>query len=85
MGIPDSILNKKPSADLWEGQSDEEELGYTYKHMDDALKEIVYKGKSKEDILKEGFEEDLIDMLQRRIKANAFKGKMPIIADIDWS
>jgi NAD+ synthase len=85
LGIPDSILNKKPSADLWEGQSDEEELGYTYKHMDDALKEIVDKGKSKEDILKEGFEEDLIDMLQRRIKANAFKGKMPIIADINWS
>jgi len=85
LGVPDSILNKAPSADLWEGQSDEEELGYSYKHMDEVLKVMVDEGKSKEELLKLGFEEDLINRLEYRIKANAFKGKLPTIANIKWS
>lgn len=85
LGVTDSILNKKPSADLWEGQSDEDDLGYSYKHMDDALKQIVDNKKTKEEAVALGFEEDLIEMLQYRIKANAFKGKLPTIADINWN
>ena len=85
LNITDAILNKKPSADLWEGQSDEEELGYSYKHMDDALKQIVDNKKTKDEAIKEGFEENLIDMLEYRIKSNAFKGKLPVIANIKWS
>lgn len=85
LGVPDSILNKAPSADLWEGQSDEEELGYSYKHMDEVLKVMVDEGKSKEELMKLGFEENLINKLEYRIKANAFKGKLPIIANINWS
>ena len=85
LGVPESILNKAPSADLWEGQSDEEELGYSYKHMDEVLKVMVDEGKSKEELLKLGFEEDLIDRLEYRIKANAFKGKLPTIAKIGWN
>ncbi|MBU0925984.1 NAD+ synthase [bacterium] len=85
LGVPESILNKAPSADLWEGQSDEEELGYSYKHMDEVLKLLVDANKSKEELLKLGFEEDLIDRLEYRIKANAFKGRLPIIANINWS
>lgn len=85
IGVPESILNKAPSADLWEGQSDEQELGYSYKHMDEVLKVMVDEGKSKEELLALGFEEDLIDILSYRIKANAFKGKLPTIAKIKWS
>ena len=85
LGVPDSILNKAPSADLWEGQSDEEELGYSYKHMDEVLKVMVDENKSKEELLKLGFEKDLIERLEYRIKANAFKGKLPTIAKIRWN
>jgi NAD+ synthase len=85
LGVPESILNKAPSADLWEGQSDEEELGYSYKHMDEVLKLLIDEKKSKEELLTLGFEEDLINKLDYRIKANAFKGKLPIIANINWS
>jgi NAD+ synthase len=85
IGVTDAILNKKPSADLWAGQSDEEELGYSYKHMDDALKELVDNGKTKEEVLAMGFEGDLIDMLLYRMKANEFKGKLPTIANINWN
>jgi NAD+ synthase len=83
--VPDSILNKAPSADLWEGQSDEEELGYSYKHMDEVLKVMVDEGKSKDELLSLGFEENLIDRLEYRIKSNAFKGKLPTIAKIRWN
>ena len=48
IGVTDAIIDKKPSADLWEGQSDEEELGYTYKTMDDVLKLMIDENKTKE-------------------------------------
>lgn len=85
LGVTEAIINKKPSADLWEGQSDEEELGYTYKQMDDVLKLFVDEGVSKEELVKLGHDEKLVNMLDYRIKANAFKGKLPEIAKIQWS
>jgi NAD+ synthase len=84
LGIPDSIINKKPSADLWEGQSDEEELGFTYKTMDEVLKKLIDENKTKNDLLKQNIDEELIDMLEYRVKANAFKSKPAIIAQINF-
>ena len=84
LGVTDAIIDKKPSADLWEGQSDEEELGYTYKVMDDVLKELIDENKTKEDLLSVGIDEELIDMLEYRVKANAFKSKLPTIAQINF-
>ena len=82
--VPNSILNKKPSADLWEGQSDEEELGYSYATMDKVLKQLVDQNISKEELIKNGEDETLINMLEYRIKSNAFKGKLPTIANIKF-
>ena len=84
IGVTDAIIDKKPSADLWEGQSDEEELGYTYKTMDDVLKLMIDENKTKDELLSVGIDEELIDMLQFRVKANAFKGKLPTIAQIKF-
>lgn len=85
IGVTDAIINKKPSADLWEGQSDEEELGYSYSKMDEVLKLLVDENKTKEELLTLDYDEKLIDLLNYRIKANAFKGKLPVIAKIKWS
>ena len=84
LGVTSAILNKKPSADLWDGQSDEEELGYTYAVMDEVLKQLVDKNISKEQLISDGINSELIDMLENRIKSNAFKGKLPIIANIKF-
>jgi len=84
LGVTDAIITKKPSADLWEGQSDEEELGYTYKVMDDVLKELIDNKKTKEELLALGTDEKLIDMLEYRVKANAFKSKLATIATINF-
>jgi NAD+ synthase len=85
LGVPQSILDKKPSADLWEGQSDEDDLGYSYKQMDDVLKLLVDNNMSKSEVIHQGVEEQLVNMLESRMKANAFKGKLPTIAKIKWS
>ncbi|KLE08390.1 NAD+ synthase [Aliarcobacter butzleri] len=82
LGVPESILTKAPSADLWEGQSDEDELGHTYKEIDDLLKLMVDDKKSKHELLKLGFEASFIDKINNRMKANAFKGKLPTIAKL---
>lgn len=85
LGVTDAILDKKPSADLWDGQSDEAELGYSYKEMDDVLKLLVDENYSKAQLLEKGVNEILIDMLLHRMKSNEFKGKLPVIAQINWS
>lgn len=82
LGVPELILTKAPSADLWEGQSDEDELGHTYKEIDDLLKLMVDDKKSKDELLKLGFEASFIDKINNRMKANAFKGKLPTIAKL---
>ncbi len=85
LGVTDNIINKKPSADLWEGQSDEDDLGYTYAQMDSVLKLLVDEKKSEEKIVLLGFDKKLVQSVVYRIKANAFKGELPKIAQIKWS
>lgn len=83
LDVTDAIINKKPSADLWEGQSDEEELGFSYAQMDEVLKLLVEEGKTQEELT--SYDKVLVDKLVYRMKANAFKGKLPQIAKIKWS
>ena len=84
LGITDAIINKKPSADLWEGQSDEEDLGYSYKVMDDVLKQLIDENQTKEQLIAQGVDEQLIDTVEYRVRANAFKSKLPTIATINF-
>ena len=82
LGVPDSIVNKPPSADLWEGQSDENELGYTYAQLDAVLKKHIEERSSEKELLEEGFEEPLVKMVIKRIYQNQFKRRMPLIAKL---
>ena len=82
LGVSKSIIKKPPSADLWDGQSDEADLGYTYSELDAAMKLYVEDRLSKEDILKQGFSKDMMDMIISRIFRNQFKRKMPVIAKL---
>ena len=58
VGVPQLIIEKPPSADLWVGQTDEEELGFTYDEMDRLLYALVEEGLSTRDCLKAGFSEE---------------------------
>jgi NAD+ synthase len=82
LGVPESIFTKAPSADLWEGQSDEGEFGFTYAQIDKVLFAHVEENKDKAALLKEGFDAEMVDMALNRIEKNRFKGKLPTIADL---
>jgi NAD+ synthase len=82
LGVSKSIIKKPPSADLWAGQNDEEDLGYTYAELDHAMRLYVEDRISKEEIVKSGVDKDMLDMIISRIFRNHFKRKMPVIAKL---
>ena len=58
MGVPNELIDKKPSADLWEGQTDEQELGYSYRMADEILYRYVEERKTIDEIVKEGYPQE---------------------------
>ena len=80
--IPNELIEKKPSADLWEGQTDEQEMGLTYKEADQVLYRMLEENKKVEEVLAEGFNKDLVDNILRRMNRSEYKRKMPLIAKI---
>ena len=82
LGVSKSIIKKPPSADLWDGQSDESDLGYTYAQLDEVMKLYVEQRLSRDAIVALGFEAKMTDMIIERIFRNHFKRKMPVIAKL---
>jgi len=82
LGVSKSIIHKPPSADLWDGQSDEDDLGYTYKQLDYTMKLYVEERLSRDEIIKLGVDAKMLDMIITRIFRNHFKRKMPVIAKL---
>jgi NAD+ synthase len=79
---PKQIINKKPSADLWKGQTDEGELGFTYREADELLYYMVDQRLNNDELISMGFKAAFIKTLQGKIKFNQFKRVMPIIAKV---
>lgn len=80
--LPESILAKPPSADLWENQTDEMELGFTYEQADEVLYQLVDLRFSVNRLLNDGYSPELLTVLTRRIASNHYKRKPPIIAKL---
>ncbi|MGL6025462.1 MAG: NAD+ synthase [Cetobacterium sp.] len=82
MGIPKELIDKKPSADLWEGQTDESELGFSYKLADEILISLIDEREKKKDILDAGYSEEIVDKIIWKIKMSQYKRKLPLIAKV---
>lgn len=82
LGVPDRVLNKAPSAGLWEGQTDEQELGLSYTEIDEILYYMIDKRIPRRELIHRGFEEAKVDRLIHLIKGSEFKRRMPPIAKI---
>ncbi len=82
LGVPPSIIDKPPSADLWEGQTDEEELGFTYNEIDRLLYALVEEGLSPNDCVKAGFSEEFVRNIISRIKKYRFKSALPLAGSV---
>lgn len=79
---PAQIIRKKPSADLWIGQSDEGELGFSYKQVDELLYWMIDQRLPISELLAAGFKPAFIKRVQSLIKNNQFKRVPPVIAKV---
>jgi NAD+ synthase len=82
MNIPASIIDKPPSADLWMGQTDEGELGFTYAEVDQLLYLLVDQRYSPPECVEAGFEAKFVDAVVNRIRRNQFKRMLPPVAKL---
>ncbi len=82
LGVPTEIIDKAPSADLWAGQTDEQELGFTYEDVDKLLYLLIDQRYTPEDCVRAGFSESFVRQVVRRVRRNHYKRVMPPIAKL---
>ncbi|HET8947251.1 MAG TPA: NAD+ synthase [Candidatus Polarisedimenticolia bacterium] len=82
LGLPEDLVWKTASADLWQGQSDESDLGYRYRDIDAVLLRLVERRDRPEDVVKAGFPKRMVADLHRRMSRSQFKRRPPIIAKL---
>ncbi len=82
MNIPAPIIDKAPSADLWEGQTDEKELGFTYDEVDKLLYLLIDQRYSPQEAIEAGFNESFVKAVTARVRRNQFKRMQPPIAKV---
>ncbi|RLF85432.1 NAD(+) synthetase, partial [Thermococci archaeon] len=83
LGVPNEIINKKPSAGLWEGQTDEKDLGITYKLLDEILYRLVDLKMKKEKIAKDlNIPLKKVEYVESLIKKSEHKRKLPLGPEI---
>jgi NAD+ synthase len=82
LGVPDAIIDKAPSADLWTGQTDEQELGFSYHAADEILYFMIDERMDEAQLQKQGFDATLVTSVRRMVQRNQFKRMPPVIAKV---
>ncbi len=82
LGVPEQILGKTPSGDLWIGQTDEEELGFSYAEVDRMLVLMVDRRWRRAELVRAGFDAEFVDRVAGIVRRNHYKRRMPVIAKL---
>ncbi len=82
IGVPEAIIRKAPSADLWPGQTDEQEAGFSYPELDRLLFWRIDMRRSVEEVVSKGFDRALVDRVDRMVAGAEFKRQVPPIAKL---
>ncbi len=82
LGVPAPILAKPPTGDLWVGQTDEGELGFSYAEVDRLLVLLVDRRWRRGELLQGGFAAEFVDRVTLLIRRNHYKRRMPVIAKL---
>ena len=82
VGVPEAIIRKAPSADLWPGQTDEAEAGFSYPQLDRLLYWMIDKRRSDEELAAMGFEAAMVDRIGRMVATSEFKRQVPPVAKL---
>jgi len=82
LGLPSSVIEKAPTADLWAGQTDENELGFSYHEVDRLLYWMIDERCSQDELEAMGFERAFLERIARMVRSSQFKRRLPVIAKI---
>ena len=82
LGVPRRIVEKKPTADLWKNQTDEGELGFSYKDVDRLLYYMIDERRSDAELVSMGMDKGFISEVKKRVTMNQFKRRPPLVAKI---
>ncbi len=82
IGVPEAIIRKAPSADLWPGQTDEIEAGFSYPELDRLLFWRIDKRRSVDEVVGLGFDRALVERVDRMVAGSEFKRQVPPIAKL---
>jgi NAD+ synthase len=82
LGVPEHIVAKPPSADLWVGQTDEGEMGITYADADRVLYLLLDERLPLEQVVEMGFSRDVVDRAWSMVKKSQYKRMPPLIAKV---
>jgi NAD+ synthase len=82
--IPDRIVKKAPSADLWKGQTDEGEMGLEYREVDRLLYFMIDERWPDDELVKRGFDRRVIRKVRSMVQKNQFKRRPPVIAKVSY-
>jgi NAD+ synthase len=82
LGVPEEIVRKPPSADLWPGQTDEGELGSSYEDLDRALFALVDRRWTVDRCVRAGLERPLVEWVERRVARMEFKRQLSPVAKV---
>jgi NAD+ synthase len=82
LGVPQAIIDKAPSADLWAGQTDEDEMGLTYTDADRLLVLLIDERFTPDEAIAAGFDATLVERVWRMVRVNHFKRRGPVIAKL---
>lgn len=80
--IPREVIEKAPSADLWEGQTDENELGFTYERVDALFARMVDRRQRPAQLRRAGFDDAFVERVRTLMVRSQFKRKLPVIVKL---
>jgi len=82
LGVPPAILRKAPTAGLWAGQTDEQEIGLTYAELDGILERLVERRMTARELVEGGFRRKTVERVTAMIRNSEFKRKLAPIAKL---
>jgi NAD+ synthase len=82
LDLPAQVIDKAPSADLFEGQTDEADLGFSYREADRLLFRMVDLRQSEVELVEEGFAPAFVTLVARRVARYQYKRLPPVIAKL---
>lgn len=85
LGLPEDVVAKRPSADLWPGQTDEGDLGFDYQTADEVLWLLFDEGLAPHEVVERGYDEDVVSRIVSFERQFRFKRRLMLIARLSGS